>query len=108
MKTTHTPGPWTARKIDYHVTIFTEAINYDNYQICEVWNGGPKEGNEELQKECNANADLIAAAPDLLKALEDLIEDIKSCSGGSDEFTLDQAMSLVDDAVKVVNKAKGL
>lgn len=72
MKNKHTPGPWVARKIDFHVTIYTEAANYDQYQICEVWNAGPKTGDDGLLIECNANADLIAAAPEMLKALQDI------------------------------------
>lgn len=55
---THTPGPWLIEPTDT-----SKAIVTDDCVICEmaVW-------AYEHQKEIEANAHLIAAAPDLLEA----------------------------------------
>ena len=61
-KHTHTPGPWAAR---YHestdsYTIHVAGRSWESYAVAEV--------SDCVQDE--ANARLIAAAPDLLAALE--------------------------------------
>jgi hypothetical protein len=55
MSTKHTPGPW-------HVEVYNEGRNMDIQDA---------QGRGVLTKE---NARLIAAAPDLLAALEDMVE----------------------------------
>ena len=64
----HTPGPWTIGK--YHVNAYDNTI-YDaknGYKIAIV------EGyTHDLKEESEANAHLIAAAPELLEALKGLI-----------------------------------
>jgi hypothetical protein len=63
MKTQHTPGPWHA---DTNVAgDYTQVKAHPNKFICEV-DGREKEYQNE------ANARLIAAAPELLEALADL------------------------------------
>lgn len=61
----HTPGPWIIEK---RVNTFSFVINSDNPRKCiaDSWdiNTGPIE--------TEANARLIAAAPELLEALKDL------------------------------------
>jgi len=53
MNTQHTPGPWTANR---------RYVETKDQTICEIFGG-----NRE-------DARLIAAAPDLLKALTDIVE----------------------------------
>ena len=55
---THTPGPWLIEPTDT-----SKAIVTDDCVICEMapW-------DDEYQDELEANARLIAAAPDLLEA----------------------------------------
>lgn len=67
MKTTHTPGPWEA---DVHMGRdgFTIADMIEP-SICEMVSSHSPE-------EVKANAHLIAAAPDLLDALDRLVEDL--------------------------------
>ena len=55
----HTPGPWRVETERAYIQITPT----DNVAICELW----RRGNPELEM---ANARLIAAAPDLLEALE--------------------------------------
>ena len=59
---THTPGPWTARREGgtWYVEV---GRDQDYFDICELFGGGDK---------MEANARLIAAAPELLDALKDL------------------------------------
>ena len=63
----HTPGPWTAQRIDnstgdtlYQCHVFVEP------GVCGLWS---PPGNTETE----ANAHLIAAAPDLLAVIEDIL-----------------------------------
>ena len=68
--TKHTPAPWT-----YHISDNCQSefeIHGDCCQIgtVERWNG---DNDEEVMAEAEANAQLIAAAPDLLEALDELL-----------------------------------
>lgn len=64
----HTPGPWQAMPVAEHSTTGQTIIvlNYDGYPTAFVpgWTDNP-----ETTSEAQANARLIAAAPDLLAAL---------------------------------------
>lgn len=86
----HTPGPWTTKKIDTGV-----------YDVCRVGNDGlrtrvcrlhasqiePKHGGD-----IEANARLIASAPDLLSALERLAHPM------ADDDDLDFARAIIAKA----------
>lgn len=66
----HTPGPWkllhhTAPQHDGDRAVYGP----NNKLICDM-NGGPNDNSETL-----ANASLIAAAPDMLKALKMALEE---------------------------------
>jgi hypothetical protein len=68
----HTPGPWTVKPY---------GRNWGSYHIAEaeisIADMGHDLGVTQGQQDCDlANARLIAAAPDLLKSLTDLIADI--------------------------------
>ena len=67
MKTRHTPGPWTVE--DSSVTALVDSENSQTYiaPICEV---------DQEWAMADANAHLIAAAPDLLAALEDVAAEL--------------------------------
>ena len=63
-KTKHTPGPWRTKREGFS-TVYVEA-RIDGGLIQEVAACGPTEAGLEQQE---ANARLIAAAPELLDAL---------------------------------------
>lgn len=63
----HTPGPWFTSQP--HGTIYIEA-RLQGSTLQEIASCGPTETPEQRE----ANARLIAAAPELLEALEDLYE----------------------------------
>lgn len=65
MKTTHTAGEWK-KIIQPAPHGLTTTINVGSQRICEIWH--------TTIDETEANAKLIAAAPDLLKAIQLLKE----------------------------------
>jgi hypothetical protein len=85
---THTPGPWFASGTD------VKPLG-DRPFIC--WTGTPERDLSEAQ----ANARLIAAAPDMLAALEAFVGSRKGDGMG---WTLDSLEALAREALA---KAKG-
>jgi hypothetical protein len=65
MSTNHTPGPWTGHT--FNGSKFGLIVNHELQQ--PIANIEP-----DLTEETEANINLIAAAPDLLEALEALME----------------------------------
>ena len=98
---THTPGPWT-RKFGSNV-----------YQGCGHSTAGrlicvtePTNGTAEDLEEAWANANLIAAAPDLLEALVYARDEIAMRVGedGGDAYSVKKACRKIDEAIA---KAEG-
>lgn len=80
MKTKHTPGPWsiswnTFNGGEEHGIYANGELDLKGFQIAKVnyYPGIYNYANEETGK---ANAKLIAAAPELLRALIDCVENI--------------------------------
>ena len=70
MSAKHTPGPWTIR---YRTNVF--GIRRDVGHVGSVAVCGGHDSNQvDCGPESEANARLIAAAPDLLEALRDMWE----------------------------------
>ena len=69
----YTPGPWEVHGDCTKQTFYVHGAN----AICDIRRGaGSKHGDSRFSRspaEDEANARLIAAAPDLLEALEDLL-----------------------------------
>lgn len=57
--TKHTPGPWT---VERKVEVYGPSRGFGSEPICDCGEG------EVVRAECEANANLISAAPDLLEA----------------------------------------
>ena len=96
----HTKGPWqiTGYK-NPRGKFFTYQISptyADGMLLADVW------GVDHLKGECRANAYLIAAAPDLLDALEAII----ACATGEAGFTLPMQFAL-DRGYQALAKLKG-
>lgn len=64
----HTPGPWEIGYLDKHGQ---RLVRGQHIEICTCWH------HSALEKEMEANASLIAAAPDLLAALEDSLDSLE-------------------------------
>ena len=97
-QTTHTPGPWIAEFSDYGD---------------EIWFGGYGAGmwtveppGAYLDGLSAANAHLIAAAPDLLAALEAMHACHRAFSSSESWTALDDEARLL--AEKAITKAKGV
>ena len=90
----HTPGPWKSVDIQKGYLITNSDESYD---IAVVRNIG--------QHDNQANARLIAAAPELMEALYQLI-DAADCSDDIQFGTLSTTF-VRDIAIKAINKATG-
>lgn len=88
----HTPGPWKAEVESHRVKI----AGSDNYYIAVL---GAENDYREKQL---ANAQLIAAAPDLLAACHIVLTHIKV--GPGSEFSLALALEMCK---KAITKAEG-
>lgn len=71
MSSKHTPGPWFTKREGFS-TVYVEA-RLRGSTIQEVAACGPTEAGSEQQE---ANARLIAAAPELGEALDDLVREV--------------------------------
>lgn len=69
----HTPGPWQIRGEADDITIFVPIAHGLCFEIAQSIGGQVRGKKFDDFKEVEANARLIAAAPDLLEALHDLL-----------------------------------
>jgi len=69
MKTKHTPGPWSVTEHGWSQTgIYTDGVRI---ALIDIYDEATEENQDELEASTAANARLIAAAPDLLDALQE-------------------------------------
>lgn len=90
----HTPAPWTQHEIMRDCVTFEGAHGIENLFLCNV------EGYYACQNEHDAA--LISAAPELLEALKNLVNNL--CE--SDEEGLIGHSNLIDDARTAIAKAE--
>lgn len=113
-ETKHTPGPWRVSKITNDVSVCGQRIDCfevespkDCCWIAQVQNHTACTATEPG----NANAHLIAAAPDLLKACKEAIPWICLATARDPETTHPQALvnakEDLDLAMKAIAKAEG-
>lgn len=80
-----TPGPW-------YVSETGDVVDSSNEDIAQVW--PPVEGDED------ANARLIAAAPDMLEALQDLVN-----MWTSPDKSIGEMYYCIENAQRIIKKA---
>lgn len=112
----YTPGPW--RHVDRYQDTAGDIVDKDNFShvdVCnfsikmdvpddEHWSNSKDYHRELATDEQKANANLIAAAPELLEALE-VLSTIAECNGWLQATTGRQIALL--DAKKAIAKALG-
>ena len=100
MNTKHTPGPWRTGGLPQHAPIVYAP---DDYAICDTktFHGRRSSGESE------ANARLIAAAPDMLKALLAFREWHANNFGDFSPEINAQLLCLDNDASAIIAKAEG-
>ena len=95
MNTTHTPGPWEYAG----TTVFALTTDKGRHAVNRFFAGVQSAGQEHeaTVSECMSNARLIAAAPDLLSALQGVL---RVADRKTDEF--DAARAAIAKAVGAV------
>ena len=97
----HTPGPWTA----FLDPMRRRTVGTATHRICDMWGQDPA----FFTAEDEANARLIAASPDLLAALRQLMEwegyDGGPPGNGHDEDTDRREQEVWQDAQDAIDKA---
>lgn len=99
----HTSGPWTVGNRNNIVTDIA-APNYTK-AVAKVWTHKQDPGNPKIltpDPEGLANAALIAAAPELLAALESIV---KEHTGPVDEYTMGRLGLALVEAQNAITKA---
>jgi hypothetical protein len=110
METTHTPGEWATVKDSFDVISHDSGRNIIN--ICQI-----KNAQGRPLQELNANAHLIASAPEMLETLQRLSEQARTFLQ-SDAFGLikkkdfeknakNRLGAIIETAEKAIKKAKG-
>lgn len=93
----HTKGPWVYRKAE-------QAVNEQEYYIASdsgvigYWKGGKSWHDDDQWVLTEADAKLIAASPDLLKALQEAVKWHESIIGES-HFPIDAARKAIAKAL---------
>lgn len=98
----HTPGPWTVGKrcgqeVDINAPDGDPQLGYSSWSRMAVvygCDGQPETGSRVVE----ANARLIAAAPDLLVALRELLEEGRGSTYPASECLLDAAEAAIAKA----------
>lgn len=108
MSAKHTPGPWIANRRDPQEWQI-DAPNGDPNLLHARWHGmavvyGCDDLGRAGEQVAEANARLIAAAPDLLAALERMTELAEGPTGGVSQ---QQKRDVIANARAVLAKAKG-
>lgn len=100
MKSKHTPGPWEyAENSANNFDVFGAG---DTVEVAVVWGL-----DDPLKAEREANARLIAAAPELLEALEDSLDLFGVFLDHSDKGNTDMHRALGVKIRAAIAKAKG-
>lgn len=99
----HTPGPWF---ITGSMTKYVEA-RIPGRMIQEVAACGPTAADDGYGEQQMANARLIAAAPDLLEALEYAVVDFDNWAAHEDNHPHEHLVAWAEKARAAIAKAKG-
>ena len=100
----HTPGPWKWVQLDFS-GYYHELHDKSGTVICD---DGSAQGEYSAQIDVKgANARLIAAAPELLEALEDALIDFDNWAAHEDNHPHEHLVVWAEKARAAIAKAKG-
>ena len=102
MSTTHTPGPW-------QMEVVPGAFNIDGATHQVIAQSGADVGTVAICgwfANADADARLIAAAPELLVALQDMLKISQFLEPALEAMSLDQALELVRRKIAVQRQAE--
>jgi hypothetical protein len=103
MNAKHTPGPWKAVRGNYGERKDVDTIQAGNLKVIEP--GGI--GGRSLA-ECDANVALIAAAPELLAALQAIVQDCREVLAGREPMSMELIHSIANGKARAaIAKATG-
>ena len=94
---THTPGPWAISKVIKHGARYYRTIRQEGkFKLAEVFafNEGAT-GSEQGRKEDQANARLIASAPEMLEMCKLFEECMANLDGASEPYDTSYELSKV-------------
>lgn len=94
----HTPGPWKTERVEDNPE-FVEILGFDDSIVCCF------DRSQQLGNEDEANARLIATAPELLGALEILLGSVEYCRNAPAPFR--PTDKIIKNARAALAKAKG-
>lgn len=101
---THTPAPWTiqdtCREYNGELMIVAMQAGDNGVHICEVTTS-TKRNKHNITPEQDANAALIAAAPELLEALRELVEEATAVWDYGEDYPQ------IEKAIAAIAKATG-
>jgi hypothetical protein len=78
-----------------------------SYRIARIENDDATGEDEELAEMCEANARLIAAAPELLAACEDVLTEIRAYQGESEHENGSPVKAMCDQLKAAITRATG-
>ena len=91
MTTQHTPAPWKIEPHDHANVVWS-----DNGVICDVFHANEDDdmtASVESREESEANARLIAAAPELLAALQEARDYLADLLNSKDDEVIDNLVN---------------
>lgn len=91
----YTPGPWVKKGLDWYGSNGERVLMSD----------GPSFGSKTHFKDAEANARLIAAAPELLEALEGVLKAWDEPNCGDFDYTISLIFDPMKKAREALNKA---
>lgn len=106
MKSAHTPGPWFSVKNNCYWEIRTEDRNHEGEQIGDACSSKFIDGHDD-NPVAEDNARLMAAAPELLEALQGMLEvyGVREVSPNNNATLVE--VELCDMARTAIEKATG-
>lgn len=102
----HTPGPWLTARNECHIGGIATIHHCINNDWVEVWSDKWFEGDGLTEEVMEANARLIAAAPDLLEALQECVSMLEQFCF-SDANCEGAVTAQVNEARNAIRKATG-